>query len=101
MELDSLLPVILGAGGVAFIGTVFQFISAWKNSAETREAKAVGNLEKWRDEADHRALQCLEDLNKERDISAYWRRRTAVLEHACLRHGVEIPPQDPPPYEPV
>ena len=95
--LNGLLPVILGAGGVAFLGAVVQAYQSFKNSAEQRESKAVGNLERWRDEADSRALQCLDDLNFERGVSAFWQRRAALVEGVALRAGVDVPPCPEPP----
>lgn len=93
MDANTLLPLVLGAGGVAFLGTVFQFIQSIRNSAESRESKALSNIERW-------ANECQENLRYESDVSAYWRRRAATLEHLCLSHGVETPGMEPPPVRP-
>lgn len=101
MELAELLPYILGAGGIAFLTAVFNAIQAYRASAETREAKAVENLERWRIEADNRTLQCLDDLAHERNLVLYWQRRAATLEYGLRQHGIDPPPMDQPPMRPT
>lgn len=91
------LRLILGAGGLAFLTAVFRFVRDWRKGVEGHEAKAIANLEKWREDADTRALRCLDALDKQRDYTAYWQRRTARAESACERAGVEIPESPPPP----
>lgn len=94
MDANTIIPLVLGAGGVAFLGTVFNFVQAWRNSAESREAKAIGNLERW-------ATDCQENLDHERNVSAYWQRRSALMEGELLRAGIQVPTCDPPPARPI
>jgi len=99
MSANDVIPLVLGAGGVAFLGTILQFVQAMRNSAETRETKAISNLEKWRDEADERALRCLDDLNYERTVSSYWQRVAGTYQHSLVVGGLEVPDCGPPPAE--
>lgn len=97
---NSVIIALLGAGGATFLWTVVRSYLAIRNSAEVREDKAIANLEKWRDDADKRALDCLDRLANSREHIAYWQRRAAVMEHTALIAGLEIPPREPiPPQE--
>lgn len=98
--LTNILPVILGAGAVGFIGACVQAWQAFRNSAETREAKALANLDRWRHEADERADRALADLEHERAMGAWHWRRVGTLEHLLLSHGIPVPPADDPPLRP-
>lgn len=83
--LSTLIVALLGAGGATFIWTVVKSYLAVRDSAEVREDKAIANLEKWRDDADTRARNCM----VERD---YWRARAGSLEHIVRSHGIDCPP---------
>lgn len=99
--LNQYLPYILGAGGVGFLATGAKFILALRASAETREAKAIANLERWRLDADSRAQRCLDRLDHQRDLTTYWQTRCGVLEHTMSVAGVNVPPAlSPPPTFP-
>lgn len=98
--LTSILPVILGAGGVGFLAACVQAWQAWRNSAETREAKALKNLDQWRHDADDRAARALADLEHERAMGAWHWRRVGQLEHVILANGLTLPPGDEPPRRP-
>lgn len=98
--LNQYLPYVLGAGGAGFLATLVKFLLAIRSSAETREAKAIANLERWRDDADGRAHKCLDRLDRQRTISTYWQTRCGVLEHALSVAGVPFPEAPiPPPGE--
>jgi hypothetical protein len=101
VELSELLPYILGAGGIAFLTAIFNAVQAYRASAETREAKAVENLERWRIEADNRTLQCLDDLTFERNLTLFWQRRAATLEFGLRQHGIDPPEMEVPPMRPA
>ena len=94
---DRWLPYILGAGGAGFLATLVKFVLALRDSAETREAKAISNLERWRDDSDERANSCLKRLDRQILLTSYWQVRAGVLEHALSTAGCAIPPPEPPP----
>lgn len=90
-NLENLLPVILGAGGVGFVGALAQWRSAWKDSAEFREGKAVANLERWRIEADRRTQQAIQETEWEREMGNYWARCTGILTYTIESKGIAVP----------
>lgn len=87
---QSVILALLTAGGATFVWTVAKSIIAFKNSAEGREDKAVGRLEKFE-------ANCREELSFERRWGAYWSRRAAVLERALISTGGEVPVPEPEP----
>ena len=87
---QNVILALLTAGGATIVWTVVKSIIAFKNSAEGREDKAVGRLEKFE-------ANCREELAIERKWGAYWSRRAAVLERALLVNGIEPPPMAPEP----
>lgn len=92
------LPYVLGAGGAGFLATLIKFILDLRSNAETRESKAIANLERWRDDADERADTCLRRLDQQRNCTAYWQTYAANLVHALTLAGIEVPaPPGPPP----
>jgi hypothetical protein len=88
----TLIIALLGTGGATFVWTVAKSIIAFKNSAEGREDKAVGRLEKFESE-------CRQQLAHERKWVSFWSRRAAVLERVILvKLGPEhLPTPDPEP----
>ena len=83
--LQGVIIALLGAGGATFLWTVVRSYLAIRNSAETREDKAIARLDEWRLDADRRATQAA----AERDI---WRARSGDLEHLLRINGVPVPP---------
>jgi hypothetical protein len=90
--IQNIILALLTAGGATFIWTVVKSIIAFKNSAEGREDKAVGRLEKFEED-------CRTQLAFERKWGSYWSRRAAVLERLLIIHvGQEaVPPPEPEP----
>jgi hypothetical protein len=98
------LVVLTGGGAVG----VYTLVKAWlaiRGNVETREASAIANLEKWRQDADHRAdaaetrlARVVADNLLERAYSHYWELRAARAERELAVHGIPIPT---PPPEPV
>ena len=88
----ALIVALLSTGGATFIWTLFKSVIAYKNSAEGREDKAVGRLERF--ESD-----CRSQLTHERKWSAYWSRRAAIYERIILvKLGAEhLPTPEPDP----
>lgn len=93
---QNLILALLTAGGATFIWTVVKSIIAWRNSAEGREDKAIGRLERF--ESD-----CRKQLAYERRWTSYWSRRASVLERIILVNlGAEhlpTPEQEPGPLD--
>jgi hypothetical protein len=87
---QNVILALLTAGGATFIWTVVKSVIAFKNSAEGREDKAIGRLERF--ESD-----CRDQLRKERAWGAYWSRRAAVLEFGLRQNGIDPPPPEPEP----
>ena len=87
--------LILAGGGAAGIYTLVKALILYRNSADTREATAIGNLEKWRNQADARAEYFEKKWDFERTLVEFWRRRAGLLEYLSTSRGVEIPPLDP------
>lgn len=96
---QQLVVLILGGGGAAAIFTLVKAVLAIRQSADTREASAIANLERWRVEADERARTAYAELGYEREVSSYWQRRTGVAEHLLASHGIEVPEPPPAPQE--
>jgi hypothetical protein len=92
----SWLSVILGAGGVGFVGALFKGYKLLRDSAATREKRAIRGLEKWRLDADARTDEALAELDYERSLTAWWGRRAGVLEYALTSRGYPVPPLDEP-----
>lgn len=81
---------LLGTGGATFIWTVVKSIIALRNSAESREDKAVARLEQFEED-------CRSQLWTERQWGAYWQRRSAMMEYVLRQNGIEAPPTGPQP----
>lgn len=88
--LRALVIGLLSTGGAAFIWTMARSILAFRNSAESREDRAVARLETY--ERDAR-----EQLRCERIWGAYWHRVAGLYEWALVRNGIELPPVPPEP----
>jgi hypothetical protein len=89
--------LILSGGGAMAIYTLVKAFLAIRSSTDTREATAIGNLERWRLDADKRADAFYQDLIYERQLSAFWQRRAATVEHVARVNGVDVPPLPPAP----
>lgn len=94
---EQIVVLLLGAGGATFIWTVVRSYLAIRGAAETREAVAVKNLERWRDEADRRASVWQKKAEMQNDMTEFWRNRSANLEHRMRLAGVEVPELPPRP----
>lgn len=98
---QQLVVVILSGGGAAAIYTLVKAWLAIRGLADTREATAISNLERWRVEADRRADHAYAELEHERELVAYWLRRSAQAEHVLALNGLELPRDFPdPPHRP-
>lgn len=95
MTIDTVLPLILGAGGAGFLAALTQAVAAWRAGTDTREARAVANLERWRDEADQRATRLQAELDAQHRRLDTWRAWAGSLEYALNTTGVPLPPRPP------
>lgn len=87
---QAIVLALLGTGGATFIWTVVKSVIAFRNSAESREDKAVARLEQFEED-------CRGQLRNERQWGAYWQRRAAMLEYVLRQNGIEAPPTGPEP----
>lgn len=85
------LSAVLGAGGVAFLGALFEGVRRLMAGARAREREAVANLEEWREDADKRARRALDDADYQRLLVAFWQRRSGTLEYLLASNGVKVP----------
>jgi len=95
---QQLAVLVLSGGGAAAIFTLVKAWLALRASADTREATAIANLERWRIEADTRADRAYAALELERELHAYWQRRAAAMEYALFLQGVPVPDFPNPPH---
>jgi hypothetical protein len=94
MTVDDILPLIFGAGGVAFLGACVQAWRSWHESAEAKESKALRNIERWNDE-------CWQSLSYERQMGAHWYRVVGILQYHIAANGLEQPVIPEPPALPM
>lgn len=78
--LGAVLVAVFSTGGAVVIGTIVKGINGWRAGAARTEARAISNLEKYRDEADHRAAIEKHEKDYAYDLAAYWRDRAGNAE---------------------
>lgn len=78
----TLIITLLSAGGATFVWTIFKSAIAWKNSAEGREDKAIGRLEKFES-------NCRKQLAHSRRVADYWRSRATKMERVVILYCPE------------
>lgn len=83
----TLIIALLSAGGATFVWTVVKSAIAWKNSAEGREDKAIGRLEKFES-------NCRKQLAFARKLTDYWARRATRLERVIMLYCPDKMPTD-------
>lgn len=93
--LDDVLPVILGAGGAGMVAAIAQALSSWRNGVEQREHRAVGNLERWRIDADARAERLQHALDLAFDALRAERAWSGHLEYTMRAAGMDLPARPP------
>lgn len=98
--MESWLNLILGGGLVATIGALFKGLQMLRNSATARTNKAVGDLERWRMEADERTRAAREDADWYLDLADYWRDRAGTAEFQARSAGVTLSDPAPLPTRP-
>jgi hypothetical protein len=83
--LETLVLVLLGSGGAAFIWTVTRSYLAVRSRVDLREDKALERME--RNEGSMQA-----QMKRQREWGMYWYRRAAVLETELIKHSIPVPP---------
>lgn len=98
--LTGVLVAIFSVGGAATIAALFKGFSGWRDGSARTEARAISNLEKYRDEADHRAAIERHKVNFYQDeLTPYLQNRIGDLEYLIrTTWGAEhVPPPLPRP----
>lgn len=92
--LTVVIVAIFSAGGAAAIGAFAKGINGWRAGVSRKEARAIQNLEKYRDEADWRAAQEAHRSSYYQDLAEYWRSRAGDAEHKIRTEwgADQIPP---------
>ena len=102
--LTGVLIAIFSAGGALAIGALFKGLGLIRSGAAKTEARAILNLERYRDEADERARQALHRLDYQQTLAEHYRSLYADLAfHVRHEWGAEhlLPVRQPPVYEPL
>lgn len=84
MEPETILTVVLGAGGAGFVTAVVSGIRALQRGVAGRTREGIADLARWRDEAN----DAREKAERSRDA---WRAYAARLEYAILSTGGDLP----------
>lgn len=102
--LTGVLIAIFSAGGALAIGALFKGLGLIRSGAARTEARAIRNLEKYRDEADDRAARTGHRLDWQVSMTEHYRAQYADLAyHVRENWGAEhlLPVTEPPPYVPL
>lgn len=90
MDVSTIVGIILGGGGVTFLGAMFKGAESLRSGARAREREAIDDLGRQRDDADERYRWAALD-------SDFWCRIQARYAAQLLRAGIEPDPADPVP----
>lgn len=104
LDPNALVTLIVGAGGVTFLGALVKAYQDLRSGARTRDKDTVGSLREQRDEAERQRREAVDDRD-------YYHRTCARLMFQLERAGLEpvtgvdglVPPSqrgaqaDPPP----
>ena len=82
------LQIVLGAGGVAFVGALFTGVRQLRESIGTSRNQAMKDLEKWRQDA-------LADAEHYRESVGVWSAYAGTLVYALASAGIPVPPMPP------
>lgn len=102
--LGAVLVAVFSVGGASVIATIMKGLTGWRAGASRTEARAIQNLEKYRDEADRRALIQAHRADANADLAEYWRSRAGNAEYKIRTTWGEheLPPVAPiPVYVPL
>jgi hypothetical protein len=88
MDVDTLLTVLLSAGGTAFIATLFNGIRSLREGVRGREKEAITNIAAWGEDNAKRA-------DKAEDDRDYYRGYNGMLIYQLRTNGIEpVPPPE-------
>jgi hypothetical protein len=87
------LSVLLGAGTAGVIGSLVQGVKMLRETASARTARAIAQMEKWKDEA-------TQDAEYYHNLSDHWRNWAGTIEYAARQSGVVLPRKPPAPERP-
>lgn len=95
MTPGEILNLLLGAGGMAFIASLYKVIKDFREGTWRRHDTAVADLERWRKSADN-AREWAEVQHQ------WWRERAGRLEYVILTKlgASELPTKEPYPIHP-
>lgn len=95
--LAGVLIAVFSVGGAAAITALGKGINGWRAGAARTEARAIQNLEKYRDEADWRAAVETHRAAYNHDLAEYWRDRAGNAEYKIRTTwgAAELPPVAP------
>lgn len=96
-EVSGVIIALLSVGGATFLATLFKGVQQWRNGAQASEARAIVNLERYRDEADARAEREANRADRNQELIDFWRTRAGDLEFIVSRElGKDAVPPLPP-----
>lgn len=87
MDVSTVVTLLLGGGGLAFIGALFKGIESLRGGARAEERKAIADLGQQRDDADERYRWAARDRD-------YWCRISARYAAQLIRNGIEPDPSE-------
>lgn len=102
--LTAVLVAIFSVGGAIAIRNLFAGYGLIKSGAARTEARAIRNLEKYRDEADERADKAQHLAEYRAQVAEHYRAQYADLAyHVRENWGAEhlLPVTEPPRYQPL
>lgn len=79
--LVGVLIAIFSVGGAGAVAALAKGINNWRAGAARTEARAIQNLEKYRDESDARANAESHRASYYHDLAEYWRDRAGNAEY--------------------
>lgn len=94
------LSIVLGAGGLAFLGAVGKGVQWMVEGRSNRATKLMDLLEEARDDAVQRQSRCREELDYAYTVADYWREGRAAAVFEAKQGGVTITPLGPLPERP-
>lgn len=98
--LAAVLVAVFSVGGAGVIATVFKGINGWRAGAARTEARAIQNLERYRDDADWRASVASHLAAYNHDLAEYWRDRAGNAEY-LIRTAEGLGPSSVPVAGPI
>jgi hypothetical protein len=96
--LSAILVAVFSVGGAGVFATIIKGINGWRAGAARTEARAIQNLERYRNDADWRAQVEANRAAHNHDVAEYWRDRAGNAE---FKIRTEFGAQHLPPVGPI